>query len=86
MESVIAAVVNKMDVPSLLLCVVLYGGWRLAREILPTLKHVGAISASMERMAEDTSELRRDMGRIAERVAGHEVRLDALEQRSERAD
>jgi hypothetical protein len=80
MENVVEVVVSKLDPSSLLLVVVLFGVWKLAREALEAFRlHADKVGGSLEKMAEDCHELRRDMSQIARTVAVHEVRLGALE-------
>ncbi len=80
MEEVLSAVIAKLDASSLLLVIVLFGGWKLGTQLIVAFKeHAAQVAESLKAMAEDAHALRLDMSRIAEKVAVHEVRLDSLE-------
>jgi hypothetical protein len=80
MDATLLAIVQKLDPSSLMLVVVLLGVWKLIRDAMVSFKgHIDSVGTSLERMADDCHELRKDMSAIAKQVAVHEVRIDMLE-------
>jgi hypothetical protein len=57
-----------------------YGVWRLAQSaMLLFTSHADKIAISLDSIAKDTTELKKDIAVIAERVQSHENRLVNLE-------
>lgn len=68
-ESTIVQVLSRFDPSMLLLLIVLFGVWRLARDLL----------AASNRVADEVQALRADVSRMLPDVASHEERLTFLE-------
>ncbi len=74
------ALIEKLDPSSLILVLFGIGVWKLATMAMGKFSdHAIKMTDSLESIAKDTTQLRVDMTRIAERVDGHETRLDRLE-------
>lgn len=85
METTIALLIAKLDPSSILLLLVLAGGWKIAQQFATAFaKHGDAVAASLASMSEDTRALRTDVAEIVKTVAVHDVRIDALERQSEK--
>lgn len=82
MEQTMLALISKLDPSSIMLALALYGAWRLVIKVLDTFQiHAEKVTKSLESIAEDTSELRKDIAVIAARVDHHDTRIHKLESR-----
>lgn len=81
-ESVLSQLISKLDPSSILLIVVLFGVWRLAKDFILSFKtNSEMLSKNIERIADDMEGLRKDVATVVSQVATHEVRIDHLERK-----
>lgn len=82
MEDYLKIIAEKLDPSSLLLILVLYGVWRIAERAMDKFSaHADKVSQSLEEIAADCHELRKDISVIVARVDSHESRIERLEER-----
>ena len=80
MEEYLKIIVDKFDPSSLLLLFVLYGVWKVAERAMDKfVTHADKVADSLERIAEDCHEMRKDIAVVVARVDTHESRLNKLE-------
>lgn len=80
MEQTIAALITKLDPNSIILVLVLYGVYTVAKSAMAKFSEHGTkVTDSLGKISEDCHELRKDMSIIAEKVNNHDNRIIRLE-------
>lgn len=82
MQEVVIPIIEKFDPSSLLLLLVLYGVWKVADRAMDKFTtHADKVSDSLEKIAEDCHEMRKDIAVVVARVDTHESRINKLEEK-----
>jgi predicted DNA repair protein MutK len=80
MEDFLKLLIDKFDPSSLLLLLVLYGCWKVAERAMDKFTvHADKVSESLEKIANDCHEMRKDLAVVVARVDTHETRINRLE-------
>ena len=80
MEQTILALVEKLDANSILLLIILYGGWKLTVRAIDTFGiHGEKVANSLELIQKDIGELKTNVVVIAHKVENHGERIERLE-------
>jgi hypothetical protein len=82
METVLLQLISKLDANSVLLLVILYGGWKLVSQFLGVFNTHGAkVAESLELIQKDISDLKTNVIVIAHKVESHDERISRLEEK-----
>lgn len=81
MSEYVELLIHKFDPSSLMLLLVLWGVWKVAEKSMDKFTvHADKVSDSLEKIADDCHEMRKDLAVVVARVDTHESRINRLEE------